>query len=315
MNPPVIFGMTVYNSAPFLRAAVDSILNQSISNLVLVAVDNCSTDNSEEILREYVSSDPRVRYFKNETNLGQVKNWNLALQHSREEVPEMDFFVWAGDHDFWEPNWLEVHLEYMTQFPDAALVYPMITAIDANGKSFQRKTKFPSFQSRGTSTSRRAERGISEVKGIGNMVYGLFRADAIRHSSGLPCCIRPDGPFLYDVLTRGEIIQIPQPLWSRRYPDHNGATEDIALTYDQHLTRLMGHTFDGKPPWYANFPTFTHAVILVWTIFRNPPESGIVSRFLGFSMAARMLKRRRSWIYSETRWLIGRIWRTTSRSN
>lgn len=71
-------GLPVYNGMPFLKDAVDSVLSEQGVDLELVIVDNCSTDETWEYLSQI--DDPRVRIFRNETNLGMRGNWNRVLE-------------------------------------------------------------------------------------------------------------------------------------------------------------------------------------------------------------------------------------------
>ena len=58
----------VYNGAPFLKEALDSILNQTFTDFELILLNDASPDNSEEIIKQY--NDDRIRYYRNKKNLG-----------------------------------------------------------------------------------------------------------------------------------------------------------------------------------------------------------------------------------------------------
>lgn len=62
--------VSVYNKADNLAQCLDSILNQDYSNLEIIVVDDCSLDNSWEIIQSYASNDKRIKAYKNEQNLG-----------------------------------------------------------------------------------------------------------------------------------------------------------------------------------------------------------------------------------------------------
>src|SRR5260221_12262396 len=82
-----------YNHAQFLRQRVDSVLGQTFQDFELILLDDCSTDESQSILREY-ASDPRVRMEFNEKNSGSTfKQWNKDVRLTREE------YVWIVDSD------------------------------------------------------------------------------------------------------------------------------------------------------------------------------------------------------------------------
>lgn len=69
----------VYNTEKYLRKCLDSIINQTYKDLEIICIDDCSTDNSFQILKEYELKDPRIKVFKNETNLKVGKTRNLGI--------------------------------------------------------------------------------------------------------------------------------------------------------------------------------------------------------------------------------------------
>lgn len=81
MLPLISACIPTYNSAQYIRHAIDSILQQSYDKFELIVVDNASTDNTEEIVRSY--HDSRIFYFKNESNIGYPGNVNRAIGHAK----------------------------------------------------------------------------------------------------------------------------------------------------------------------------------------------------------------------------------------
>ena len=74
----VSIAITAYNQAHYIGQAVESCLAQDYRNLEVVVSDNCSTDPIEDVMGRY-TPDPRVKYFRNETNLGMIGNFRKAL--------------------------------------------------------------------------------------------------------------------------------------------------------------------------------------------------------------------------------------------
>ena len=73
--PQVSVALCVYNGERFLRDQLDSLLAQEDVELEVVIVDDCSTDGSLALLREYAARDPRIRVVANEKNLGHLNSF------------------------------------------------------------------------------------------------------------------------------------------------------------------------------------------------------------------------------------------------
>ncbi|MDD5491118.1 MAG: glycosyltransferase [bacterium] len=76
--PKVSILIPTYNRAHFLTICLDSVLAQDYQNIEVIVSDNNSNDNTSDIIKNYLS-DPRMRYYRNETNVGVVQNWKKLL--------------------------------------------------------------------------------------------------------------------------------------------------------------------------------------------------------------------------------------------
>lgn len=106
-----------YNYAHFLPDAIESVLCQSFQNFELLVVDNCSIDNTEEVVAEYVRKDRRVRYYRNESNLGLVGNLNRCLHYANG-----DFVKILCADDLLESGSLEKMAYVLEIYPQVSLV-------------------------------------------------------------------------------------------------------------------------------------------------------------------------------------------------
>lgn len=107
--PKVSIGLPVFNGESYLREALDSLLAQTFCDFELIVSDNASTDATGEIVLAYARSDPRIRYFRQTTNIGLGGNFLFVLHNSRGEM-----FMWASHDDVWGHNWLEVLINEIT---------------------------------------------------------------------------------------------------------------------------------------------------------------------------------------------------------
>ncbi|TDP00869.1 glycosyltransferase family A protein [Flavobacterium sp. 245] len=108
--------MPTYNCAKYLSESIDSIVNQTYSDFDLYIYDDCSTDNSTELIENY--NDDRIFYRKNEANLGISKTLNIGLEEllgNYEFIARMDADDWAY------PNRFQMQMDFMEQNPDVNL--------------------------------------------------------------------------------------------------------------------------------------------------------------------------------------------------
>ncbi len=85
MTPKVSICMPNYNFAQYLPEAIESVLKQSYANFEFIIIDNCSTDNSADIIKRYAESDGRIQFSVNNSNIGLVNNLNLCLNKAQGE--------------------------------------------------------------------------------------------------------------------------------------------------------------------------------------------------------------------------------------
>ena len=82
-TPKLSVGIPVYNGEKYLSYCLDSILNQTFTDFEIIICDNGSTDNTSEICQTYAQSDSRIKFIKNETNIGITGNYNKVFKLSK----------------------------------------------------------------------------------------------------------------------------------------------------------------------------------------------------------------------------------------
>ena len=117
-------GMPVFNGAKWIEGALESLLTQSFGEFELVISDNASTDATEEICRAAAAADSRVRYNRNSSNIGVLKNYDRAFELSKGE-----YFKWASCSDVCLDGFLAKCIAVLDVRPDVVLAYPRAIVI------------------------------------------------------------------------------------------------------------------------------------------------------------------------------------------
>jgi len=132
-----------YNHAQYIREALETILSQSFRPLEVIVVDNCSTDNSVEIIESIAKQDPIVRLLKNEHNKGMIYSFNRALKCA------LGDYIYSGNSDDRVlPGFFEKSIKLLAQYPQAGLCHGRILYIDEEGKvlSESKPTLFTEYE-------------------------------------------------------------------------------------------------------------------------------------------------------------------------
>ena len=116
-----------YNHAKFIREAIDSTLGQTFADFELIVVDDCSSDNSWELISQY--SDQRIKSYRNERNIGGVAGVNRAIS----ELASGELIAIHHSDDVWEPDKLEKQVAFLDARPEMGAVFSDAIAIGEDG--------------------------------------------------------------------------------------------------------------------------------------------------------------------------------------
>jgi glycosyltransferase involved in cell wall biosynthesis len=117
--------MPVFNGESYLRAAIDSILNQTFTDFRFIIIDDGSTDSSVDIIKSY--TDQRIELVQNETNLKLIATLNKGL-----EMCKADYIVRMDADDLSLPKRIEKQVEFMDAHPDVVCSGTWFTDFDDN---------------------------------------------------------------------------------------------------------------------------------------------------------------------------------------
>ena len=219
-NPRVSIGMPVYNGVEYLSQSLDSLLSQTYGEFELIISDNASSDETEEICRSYAAQDKRIRYCRQEENLGSVQNFNRVFELSRGE-----YFKWAAYDDVCHPTFLARCVKVLDSDPAIVWCHPRSSHIDHDGwflddpnlRDVSYVAQEPGSK-RSTATrasASPAKRFAAVLLGQGGCIdaYGLMRSDVIRQTPLYQPYFGSEKVFIAELALRGRFYEIPETLF------------------------------------------------------------------------------------------------------
>jgi glycosyltransferase involved in cell wall biosynthesis len=208
MNSPLVSVLIpTYNKADFIKEAIESVLAQTYENFELIIVDDCSSDNTADIVKEFLD-DNRVKFFQNERNLGIGGNWNKTLSYAKGK-----YIKYLMADDKFEPYLLEKYVKIM----EAHKQVSMVTSYRGIFGDVSSVIKQPET---GLVDSKRAiELTLKHGNWIGEPTTVMFRKDNLWVGT-----FKTEFKFLLDIdmwirqLVCGPLYVIPEVLtWFRQY--------------------------------------------------------------------------------------------------
>ena len=127
MEEKVEILLPTYNGEKYLREQLDSILNQTYHNFKLIISDDCSTDSTKQILKQYQDKDERIEIYLQHENLGVVKNIEFLLKKVSASM-----FLLADQDDYWMPEKVEKSVESLK---NADISFTDLEVVDENLKT------------------------------------------------------------------------------------------------------------------------------------------------------------------------------------
>ena len=119
-SPRVSVGVPCFNRPEGLDRLLRSLTGQTFRDIEILVSDNCSPNPYvQQVAQRYATGDPRIKVFRQPTNLGAIANHQFVLDRARGK-----FFMWAHDDDEFPTNYIELCLSHFNDAPDVVLVGP-----------------------------------------------------------------------------------------------------------------------------------------------------------------------------------------------
>ena len=127
--------MPIYNAEKYLADTLNSIFSQDYKDIEIVLVDDCSKDNSANIIMEYQKEHPQIVYYLQEKNMGAGAARNKAL-----ELAKGQYVAFLDSDDIWLPDKINRQIELMKK-TDSPFSYTAIEMMDEKGETIKSKRK------------------------------------------------------------------------------------------------------------------------------------------------------------------------------
>lgn len=257
----VTIGIPTFNRARLLARAIDSALAQSHKAIEVVICDNASTDDTGVVCRHYVEKDARVKYYRNPGNIGATSNFAEVLRHA-----SAGYFMWLGDDDWIDVNYVEECVRHLESEPELALVggepiYEKSGTIVGKGKMFDLVAKAPWA---------RVVSYYARVSDNG-LFYGVMRTRDIRRMR-IANVLGGDWCVIAGVAFLGRVRMIPEVLVHR---EMGGATASYgSICASLGISRV-----------HALLPSLSIGLNAFWDIAAANPVYGTKNMFERVAMA------------------------------
>lgn len=206
-RPRVSIGLPVFNGERYLEQALRGILAQTLQDFELIISDNASTDRTQEICRSFAAGDRRIRYSRNDRNIGGGNNFNRTFLLSAGE-----YFFWCTYDDKVGPFYAARCVEILDAHPEVVLCYSRIAEMDADGNAIGVED---AHDARSPAAFRRF-RKLAAIEHSCQAIYGMARAEAMRKTLLWLNHTDSDRTYLAELSLHGQFYQIQEPLFYRR---------------------------------------------------------------------------------------------------
>lgn len=251
-TPKVSICIPTYNGASYIARALDSVFQQKYQDIEVVIVDNCSTDGTEALVAELSSRSEKIRFFRNEQNIGLAGNLNKCLEYARGK-----YIKYLCVDDLLLPDCLQQMVAGLDAHPTVSLVCAGRLSVDESDQPFALRR----YSSR--------QKIVPGYKVISRCLFGgnfIGEPSAVMfRKSDMHARFRDDLPQLMDMemwfrlLECGQLLSIETPLCAIRFHEAQMTLENIKL----------GHLIDDNVRFFDEFSKKPYLEVTPWLVIRH----------------------------------------------
>lgn len=244
-NPLVSIGLPVYNGEEYLNHCLESLINQTYTNIEIIICDDNSEDKTEIICKKYTDLNFNINFCKNSKRLGVIPNMIRTLQLSKGK-----YFVWASQDDVWDKNFIKKLLE--SSLKNQSIISMCATqVIDIKNNNIT-QYRFNHFKDN-ESIFNIAKSVLCPVDNkllkMSIFIHGMIEINYFRKSlSSYPGFFRSERHILIQLALSGNFSYVDEVLFFKRIHDDN-------------QRRIGDNLFRKK--WYSNIRNFFQMILSI----------------------------------------------------
>ena len=170
--PLITVIITTYNRVNLLEKAILSVIRQTYKNLEIIISDNHSEDGTEELCKKYAKTDSRIKYFRQEKNIGMPANTNFAHSKSNGEYTHV-----LCDDDWLDEDFIEKSYEEIRKNPEFNYICPTVKLYDGDNNFLSEAKKINLSCSK---ISDRIKNYVYAAKNHSSITNGLMKNDVTK---------------------------------------------------------------------------------------------------------------------------------------
>ncbi len=230
-NPKVSLGIPVYNGENYLSVCLESLLGQTFTDFEIIIVDNASTDQTAEICQDFAKQDDRIKYHRNVTNIGPIRNFDRAFQ-----LATGTYFKWCAHDDLCDLKFIEKCVAVLDADPTVSLCYSKMQVINEQGNiietyAYPLPLDHPKADKRFQTAICVDHRRHSAVE-----IFGLMRRETMARIPPQGLYARGDSVYLARIALAGRFHEIDEYLFFNR--DHGDRGSRVASISDRSRTKV-----------------------------------------------------------------------------
>ena len=257
LQPLVSVCVPTYNRADKLKVAIMNIRAQSYYNVEIIISDNNSSDKTEELCSKLQKEDDRIKYFRQNNNIGPTANFEFVRQQAKGK-----YFIWHGDDDYLDQNYIEVCVDEFEKNPEYILI---------SGLAAYKKNGLGEITHYGNTIQPNSQFSISRIinylwKVEDNSIFcGMYKTADVKLAH-MPNVLAGDWIWIVQVLQKGKAKVITK---IHIYRSYGNSTSE---SYEKIITILRA------PIWHAKYPNIAMSKNII-SFYKN---KNIIIGLVGF---------------------------------